>query len=260
MLISCNSQEISIDRDKDNRNIIDENELVEAYIYAENIAVWNSVFLGEKTYDDVAKRKIHEDEILKVYREKDKDSYTNEERYIYYFMGNEKIKSGLLKNKVVDSCVSLQYYIEKGTWQTMFAASDKKIIEELISKGKAEFIGEIRVVYSNAYFPKANLTEYKRKVLKEVKSYIKNYLKKGKYRIFVRDFSDADQGTDVMVQNKKGEICTVPITFAEYLEVGFSVGSPTNVSPEFIKDYSLGGIKYSELFSKLSVEHYNKQN
>ena len=85
-------------------------------------------------------------------------------------------------------------------------------------------------------------------------------MKKGEYRITVRDFSDADQGTDVMIQNNKGEICTIPITFAEYLEVGFSVGSQTNVSPEFVEDYSLGGIKYSELFSKLSVEHYNKKN
>lgn len=263
MLISCDNQESNINSKENNIKLKKEEEIKEAYEYAKNLEVWDSVLMNIQEYDEAVERKIHENEKLEVYREKDVDPYTNEKIYTYYFKGNEEIKSGLLKNKAVDDCASLKYYIHQETWQTEFASSYKDTFEELIAEGKVEFIGEIQMLYPNAYFPKANLTDYKRKILKEINSYVKDYLKenvkKGEYRITVKDFSDADHGTDVMIQNNEGKISIVPITFMGNPETDFSLGSQTNVSPQFLKDYDLGGIYYSELFSKLSVESYSEE-
>ena len=48
-------------------------------------------------------------------------------------------------------------------------------------------------------------------------------------------------------------------TAYRYLEIGFSVGSQTNFSPEFVEDYSLGGIKYSELYRMVEELDLDKQ-
>lgn len=263
MLISCDKQGSNIYLKENNIKLKGEEEIKEAYKYAKNLEVWDSVLINTKKYSDVVESKIHENEKLEVYREKDVDFNTKDDVYIYYFVGKEEIKSGLLKNAVIDYYASLKYYIEKRTWQTNFGGCFKDTFEELLMEGNMEFVGEITMVYTNTYFPEVNLTDYKRKILKDINSYVKDYLKenvkKGEYRITVKDFSEADQGTDIMIQNKRREISIVPITFMGNAETDFSLGSQTNVSPQFIEDYDLGGIKYSELFSRLSVESYNEE-
>ena len=92
-----------------------------------------------------------------------------------------------------------------------------------------------------------------------MEKYSSTIRKKGKYQIFIKDFSEADVGTDIMVKNDEGKICVFPIIFIEQEGIDFSVAAQVNDVPEFMKDYNLGGINYSELFSKLSVEQYNYQ-
>lgn len=255
ILLSCNNRKVIVEKEK----YITPNteEVVEAYIYAKNIELWNSVLIHTKRYNEVVGKKIRNDEELELYREEGKETYT------YYFKGNEKIKEGLLKNRVVQFYISLRYNIVKKTWETKFATKDKNDMEKLVSQGKVEFIGKIKVAYPNSYFPKIEVSDYKKNVLATIKEYMEilsnKTLKKGEYQIIIRDFSEADVGTDVMIKNDEGEICVIPITFVEQEGIEFSVGAQINVLPEFKKDYRLGGINYSELFSKLSVEQYNYQ-
>lgn len=63
-----------------------------------------------------------------------------------------------------------------------------------------------------------------------------------------------------MIQNSKKEIGILLIHFLEYSREEILVVSFINVLPEFKEDYSLGGIKYSKLFSKLCVDSYNEKN
>ena len=264
MIISCGKQETGKTLENMGIQVCNVQEVKEAYEYAKNLSVWDSVLVNELQYNSIAKAKIHEDEILKVYREKAVDSDTNEEMYIYYFKGKEKVRDELLGDRIVDCCSSLDYYINKKVWGTMFGMEYMDSFEKKVSEGKIEFIGELNMVYSNTYIPKVNYTDYKGEVLKKIKRFIKNYLKetteKGEYQIFVKDFSDADKGTKIMIQNSKKEIDMLLIHFLEYSGEEISVASFTNVLPEFKEDYSLGGIKYSELFSKLCVDSYNEKN
>ena len=168
-----------------------------------------------------------------------------------------------MKDEVVQYYSSLKYNIEKKTWETKFGREETNDIEKLVSQGKVESIGKIKVDYPNSYFLKAEISEYKKKILAEIKEYMEKYLstirKKGEYQIFIKDFSEADVGTDIMVKNDEGKICVFPIIFIEQEGIDFSVAAQVNDVPEFMKDYNLGGINYSELFSKLSVEQYNYQ-
>lgn len=109
-----------------------------------------------------------------------------------------------MKDKVVQYYSSLKYNIEKKTWETKLGREETNDIEKLVSQGKVESIGKIKVDYPNSYFPKAEISEYKKKILAEIKEYMEKYSstirKKGKYQIFIKDFSEADVGTDIMVK------------------------------------------------------------
>lgn len=84
-------------------------------------------------------------------------------------------------------------------------------------------------------------------------------MKEGGYQVTVMDFPDADSYTIVLIQNDKGERDELPITIMEDTESesGVHVEVRANtITPDFKEDCDLGGIRYSELFSKLSVESY----
>ena len=239
ILLACSNQKV-LD-EKNQSTTPNKDEAVKAYIYAKNIELWESVFVSAKRYNEVAGKKI----------------------CTYYFKESEVIEGELLKDEVVQYYSSLKYNIEKKTWETKFGREETNDIEKLVSQGKVESIGKIKVDYPNSYFPKAEISEYKKKILAEIKEYMEKYSstirKKGKYQIFIKDFSEADVGTDIMVKNDEGKICVFPIIFIEQEGIDFSVAAQVNAVPEFMKDYNLGGINYSELFSKLSVEQYNYQ-
>ena len=243
ILLACSNQKV-LD-EKDQSTTPNKEEAVKAYIYAKNIELWESVFVSEKRYNEVAGKKICNDEEVELCRKVGKKICT------YYF------------NEVVQYYSSLKYNIEKKTWETKFGREETNDIEKLVSQGKVESIGKIKVDYPNSYFPKAEISEYKKKILAEIKEYMEKYSstirKKGEYQIFIKDFSEADVGTDIMVKNDEGKICVFPIIFIEQEGIDFSVAAQVNDVPEFMKDYNLGGINYSELFSKLSVEQYNYQ-
>lgn len=248
ILLACSNQKV-LD-EKNQSTTPNKDEAVKAYIYAKNIELWESVFVSAKRYNEVAGKKICNDEEVELCRKVGKKICT------YYFKESEVIEGELLKDEVVQYYSSLKYNIEKKTWET-------NDIEKLVSQGKVESIGKIKVDYPNSYFPKAEISEYKKKILAEIKEYMEKYSstirKKGKYQIFIKDFSEADVGTDIMVKNDEGKICVFPIIFIEQEGIDFSVAAQVNAVPEFMKDYNLGGINYSELFSKLSVEQYNYQ-
>ena len=109
MIISCGKQETGKTSENMGIQVCNVQEVKEAYEYAKNLSVWDSVLVNELQYNSIAKVKIHEDEILKVYREKAVDSDTNEEMYIYYFKGKEKVRDELLGDRIVDCCSSLDY-------------------------------------------------------------------------------------------------------------------------------------------------------
>lgn len=168
ILFSCDNQGSGTTPQGNNvklKIIKNEEEIIKAYEYAQNLHVWDSVLGSGLKYDEVVSRKIHEDEILKVYREKDVDvdPDTNQKEYIYHFIGEEIV-----------SC-TLRYSVDRETWKTVFAACFKDEMEKLTAEGSVEFIGEIKMVYSNTYFPKITVTEYKRKILKEIRRFVKNF-------------------------------------------------------------------------------------
>ena len=246
IFVSCNNQETSIKTaENDNKSEIME-EAKEAYVYARNLAVLHSVLNNSKEFDEVVGKEIQQPEELKIYREKNIDK--NSEDETYYFMDID-----------VGSC--LNYSKTKKKWGTMFGLAYKADFDELLSKDELEFVGEVNINYPNVYFPETTLTDYKRSCLEVIKCYIKEYLeeymKKGEYRITVMDFSDVDNYTQFMIQNNNGERSVLPINITEDTESGLHAEVRANViTPDFKEDFDLGGIKYSELFSKLSVESY----
>ena len=270
ILLACSNQKVLDEKVQsttpNNQKVLDEKdqsttpnkeEAVKAYIYAKNIELWESVFVSEKRYNEVAGKKICNDEEVELCRKVGKKICT------YYFKESEVIEGELLKDKIIQYYSSLKYNIEKKTWETKSGREETNDIEKLVSQGKVESIGKIKVDYPNSYFPKAEISEYKKKILAEIKEYMEKYSstirKKGKYQIFIKDFSEADVGPDILVKNDEGKICVFPIIFIEQEGIDFSVAAQVNDVPEFMKDYNLGGINYSELFSKLSVEQYNYQ-
>lgn len=248
MVVSCTKQETSTKTVEDS-NEYQIQDAKEAYVYAKNLAEWNSVLNNSKRYKEVVGKEIDHTQQLEVYKEKNIDRDSEDENY--YFVDEDFIDVG--------SCLS--YSITKKAWSTMFGLVYKADFDELLSKGKLEFVGEVNLSYPTIYFPKAKLTNYKKRCLKEINSYIKmymeKYLKKGKYRIVIMDFSDADNYTLFMVQNDKGKNSVLPLNITEDINLGIHIESQTNlITPDFKDDYDLGGIKYSELFSKLSVDSY----
>lgn len=169
MIISCAKQETGKTSEDTGIQVCNVQELKEAYEYVKDLSVWDSVLVNELQYSSIAKAKIHEDEIMKVYQEKAVDSDTNEEMDIYYFKGKEKVG-----DRIVDCCSSLDYYINKKVWGTMFGMEYMDSFEKKVSERKVEYIEEINMVYSNTYIPKVNYTDYKGEVLKEIKRLIKN--------------------------------------------------------------------------------------
>lgn len=260
ILVSCNNRETGkITKENDETKIEEERkvekevkEAREAYIYARNLQIWDSVLNYSKEYREVAEIEIQQPEKIKIYREKEKnaDDALKDEVYGYYFMG-------------ANTGASLNYSATKKTWGTMFGLVYKADFDELLSKNALEFIGETTVVYPNSYFPESVLTDYKSSCLKKMKDYIKEYMEqymeKGEYKVAVMDFADADNQTLFMIQNDEGERNVLPMDIIEDTgaEPGLYVEVRANVmTPEFKEDCDLGGIKYSELFSKLSVEKY----
>ena len=197
ILLACSNQKV-LD-EKDQSTTPNKEEAVKAYIYAKNIELWESVFVSAKRYNEVAGKKICNDEEVELCRKVGKKICT------YYFKESEVIEGELLKDEVVQYYSSLKYNIEKKTWETKFGREETNDIEKLVSQGKVESIGKIKVDYPNSYFPKAEISEYKKKILAEIKEYMEKYSstirKKGKYQIFIKDFSEADVGTDIMVKN-----------------------------------------------------------
>ena len=131
----------------------------------------------------------------------------------------------------------------------------------MLSNDELEFVGKVSINYPKPYFPEINLTDYKRSCLEAIKSYIKKYskkyMKKGEYTVTIMNFSDVDTYTEFMIQNDKGKTSVLPINIMENKDLGFYAEVRANaILPDFKEDYDLGGIKYSELFSKLSVESY----
>ncbi len=245
ILVSCNNQEISTKMLENNTSEIKE-EAMEAYVYARNLTIWHSVLNNSKKFDEVVEKEIQQPEELKIYRRKNIDRDLEDETY--YFMGT-------------DVGSYLNYSITKKKWGTMFGLAYKADFDELLSKDELEFVGEVNIIYPNVYFPETNLTDYKRSCLEVIKCYIKEYMeeymKKGEYRLTVMDFSDVDNYSLIMIQNNKGENSVLPINIKEDTESGLHVEVRVNViTPDFKEDCDLGGIKYSELFSKLSVESY----
>lgn len=202
ILLACSNQKV-LD-EKNQSTTPNKDEAVKAYIYAKNIELWESVFVSAKRYNEVAGKKICNDEEVELCRKVGKKICT------YYFKESEVIEGELLKDEVVQYYSSLKYNIEKKTWETKFGREETNDIEKLVSQGKVESIGKIKVDYPNSYFPKAEISEYKKKILAEIKEYMEKYSstirKKGKYQIFIKDFSEADVGTDIMVKNDEGKI------------------------------------------------------
>nr|MCR5691684.1 hypothetical protein [Eubacterium sp.] len=75
MLISSDNQGRNISLKENNINLKTE-EVKEAYEYAKNLEVWHSVLMNTQEYSQVAESKIHKNEKLDVYREKEVDSNT----------------------------------------------------------------------------------------------------------------------------------------------------------------------------------------
>ena len=192
ILLACSNQKVIDEKvqstTSNNQKVLDEKdqstmpnkeEAVKAYIYAKNIELWESVFVSEKRYNEVAGKKICNDEEVELCRKVGKKICT------YYFKESEVIEGDLLKDKVVQYYSSLKYNIEKKTWETKFGREETNDIEKLVSQGKVESIGKIKVDYPNSYFPKAEISEYKKKILAEIKEYMEKYSstirKKGKY-------------------------------------------------------------------------------
>lgn len=246
MFVSCNNPEADIKPVENNKSETIE-EAKDAYIYARNFAIWTSVLDSSKDFNEVIGKEIQQPEELKIYREENLDENPEEERY--YFMGT-------------GAGSTIRYSKNKKKWGAMMGLAYKEDIDELLLKDEVEFIGKVNIIYPKAYFPEPNLTDYKKSCLEVIQNFIKEYLeeyvKEGEYRITVMDFSEADDYTEVMIQNDKGENSVLPITIVEDTESEVHVEVRANgIRPDFKEDFDLGGIKYSELLSKLSVESYN---
>lgn len=245
ILLSCNSPEAT--KKDGNQELEIAEEAKQAYIYATNLEVWNGVLIGSYTYSEIIGKEISESDIFEVYREKTIDPDLGDEIYLYYFMNVDLTKGSILS-----------YSIMKKKWGTMFGRIYQ---DEFLSNDNLEFVGEINVTYPKSYFPTPCLTEYKKSCLEEIKRYIekylKDYFKKGNFQIFIMDFSDADNETLIMIQNAKKKMHVIPMNITDVDKSGPHVEVRSNViTPEFKKDYDLGGINYSDLFTKLSVLNY----
>lgn len=246
MFVSCNNQEADIKTVENNKSEIIE-EAKDAYIFARNFAIWTSVLDGSKGFNEVIGKEIQQPEELKIYRQENLDENPEEERY--YFMGT-------------GAGSTLRYSKNRKKWSTMMGLAYKEDIDELLSNDGVEFIGTVNIIYPKAYLPEPNLTDHKKSCLEVIQNFIKEYLEKyvkeGEYRITVMDFSEADDYTEVMIQNDKGENSVLPVTIVEDKESEAHIEVRSNgIRPDFKEEFDLGGIKYSELFSKLSVESYN---
>ena len=125
ILLACSNQKVLDEKVQsttpNNQKVLDEKdqsttpnkeEAVKAYIYAKNIELWESVFVSEKRYNEVAGKKICNDEEVELCRKVGKKICT------YYFKESEVIEGELLKDKIIQYYSSLKYNIEKKTWET----------------------------------------------------------------------------------------------------------------------------------------------
>ena len=128
ILLACSNQKV-LD-EKDQSTTPNKEEAVKAYIYAKNIELWESVFVSAKRYNEVAGKKICNDEEVELCRKVGKKICT------YYFKESEVIEGELLKDEVVQYYSSLKYNIEKKTWETKFGREETNDIEKLVSQGK----------------------------------------------------------------------------------------------------------------------------
>ena len=171
ILLACSNQKVLDEKvqsttpnnqkvldEKDQSTTPNEEEAVKAYIYAKNIELWESVFVSAKRYNEVAGKKICNDEEVELCRKVGKKICT------YYFKESEVIEGELLKDEVVQYYSSLKYNIEKKTWETKFGREETNDIEKLGSQGKVESIGKIKVDYPNStssslhiFFPATSL-------------------------------------------------------------------------------------------------------
>lgn len=102
---------------QENQKTEDIQEAKEAYIHARNLHVWHSVFNHSKMYDEVVDKEIEQPEKLKVYREKKLGTESEDEIYVYYFIGADKGSY-------------LEYSITKQSWGTMFGLVYKADFDE----------------------------------------------------------------------------------------------------------------------------------
>ena len=123
ILLACSNQKV-LD-EKDQSTTPNKEEAVKAYIYAKNIELWESVFVSAKRYNEVAGKKICNDEEVELCRKVGKKICT------YYFKESEVIEGELLKDEVVQYYSSLKYNIEKKTWETKFGREETNDIEKL---------------------------------------------------------------------------------------------------------------------------------
>jgi len=80
--------------EKDQSTMPNKEEAVKAYIYAKNIELWESVFVSEKRYNEVAGKKICNDEEVELCRKIKKSKSCNLwNRWCSFFCGRGTSKS-----------------------------------------------------------------------------------------------------------------------------------------------------------------------
>ncbi len=266
--MACGSLEAShddkvIEKSKSSREELPNKEdIIEAYINGINKMTW----LSADDYDEVMKQDLLDAPTdYKIYLSVEKGDTAKNDRYNYDFV--YKLDTYNECNEVAYSSMRISYchefscFTSECSYDGPSSGTYEEVQEELENMD-AVFLFETVIRFPKAFIPEIKMTEEKKKILKKMKTKIKELAKdiygEGIYKVYIWDFSDADAETIVLIINQNKKIMAeYPLDF--YDEEGredIHVPLGIHVNTEESMDYDVGSIKYYELFQMFSVEAF----
>ena len=233
------SIEIKEEQDSARKRVTCIDDAIRAYQNAKNRERWKEIMEQKADYSALQQVSACDEFQVQIY------SFQTQKNVQYYFVDD-----------TTQTYVRVDYDKENAVYTSFFEKGKLEKGKGLEKCKKAEYLGQRTITVSPLYVPLFLEEDWPWQLMMDIKEEVTSTLKEeqgqGEYILYIAGFSEADEKTDLLIQNKAtNQLYNNSVNFilsGQKRKVNIEDGG---LSP--IKNIDCGGINYLDAFAKTSI-------